>query len=182
MRKAMQNAMIFVLSIAMIFGLFSCSCRLEESYKEFNIKGLTNNVDDNYFTSDDFSFARIENVVITLEVKAINHEEYIIYTAAYSKTGNEIVRIENVSIKEKDTVLVYKEVGNIIEFVQQDSNSLYMGYVNAGTFTEEDVTVEHGKKYDIIVEAAVCDNGLNVSKTLTYEVEIIQYMSWVWPT
>ena len=93
MKKELRNVMIIMLSIGMILGL--CSCRMKESYKEFNIKNITGSVNDNYFTSEDFSFARIQNVVIIPEVKAINHEEYIIYISAYSKSGKEIVQIKN---------------------------------------------------------------------------------------
>ena len=85
MKKELRSVMIIMLSIGMILGL--CSCRMKESYKEFNIKNITSSVNDNYFTSDDFSFARIQNVVIVPKIKAINHEEYIIYISAYSKSG-----------------------------------------------------------------------------------------------
>ena len=95
MKKALRSVMIIMLSIGMLLGL--CSCRMKESYKEFNIKNITGSVNDNYFTSDDFSFARIQNVVIVPEVKAINHEEYIIYISAYSKSGKETVQIQSCS-------------------------------------------------------------------------------------
>lgn len=171
--------MIIMLSIGMIFGL--CSCRIKESYKEFNIKNITGSVNDNYFSSEDFSFARIQNVVIIPEVKAINHEEYIIYISAYSKSGQEIVQIKNVIFKEKETVLLNNEQRNNIEF-EQNANSIYEGCTDGGTFTEETLKVADGKKYHIIIEVDVFDNGLNVSKNLTFEVDIKGYKSFVWPT
>lgn len=161
MKKELRSVMIIMLSIGMILGL--CSCRMKESYKEFNIKNITGSVNDNYFTSEDFSFARIQNVVIIPEVKAINHEEYIIYISAYSKSGKEIVQIKNVVFKEKETVLLNNELGNKIEF-EQNSNSIYEGWIDGGTFTEETLKVADGKKYYIIIEVDVFDNGLNISK------------------
>lgn len=179
MKKELRSVMIIMLSIGMILGL--CSCRMKESYKEFNIKNITGSVNDNYFTSEDFSFARIQNVVIIPEVKAINHEEYIIYISAYSKSGKEIVQIKNVVFKEKETVLLNNELGNKIEF-EQNSNSIYEGWIDGGTFTEETLKVADGKKYYIIIEVDVFDNGLNISKNLTFETDIKGYKSLVWPT
>lgn len=179
MKKELRSVMIIMLSIGMILGL--CSCRMKESYKEFNIKNITGSVNDNYFTSEDFSFARIQNVVIIPEVKAINHEEYIIYISAYSKSGKEIVQIKNVIFKEKETVLLNNELGNKIEF-EQNANSIYEGWIDGGTFTEETLKVEDGKKYYIIIEVDVFDNGLNISKNLTFEMDIKGYKSFLWPT
>lgn len=179
MKKELRSVMIIMLSIGMILGL--CSCRMKESYKEFNIKNITGSVNDNYFTSEDFSFTRIQNVVIIPEVKAINHEEYIIYISAYSKSGKEIVQIKNVIFKEKESVLLNNELGNKIEF-KQNANSIYEGWIDGGTFTEETLKVADGKKYDIIIEVDVFDNGLNISKNLTFEMDIKGYKSFVWPT
>ena len=179
MKKALRSVMIIMLSIGMILGL--CSCRMKESYKEFNIKNITGSVNDDYFTSDDFSFARIQNVVIVPEVKAINHEEYIIYISAYSKSGKETVLIKNVIFKEKEIVLLNNELGNMIVF-EQNANSIYDGWIDGGTFTEETLKVANGKKYDIIIEVEVFDNGLNISKNLTFEMDIKGYKSFVWPT
>ena len=179
MKKELRSVMIIMLSIGMILGL--CSCRMKESYKEFNIKNITGSVNDNYFTSDDFSFARIQNVVIIPEVKAINHEEYIIYISAYKKSGKEIVQIKNVVFKEKETVLLNNELGNKIEF-EQNSNSIYEGWIDGGTFTEETLKVADGKEYYIIIEVDVFDNGLNISTNLTFETDIKGYKSFVWPT
>ena len=72
MNRYFRFVTIVMLSIGMILGL--CSCRMEESYKEFNIKNITGSVNENYFTSEDFSFARIQDVVIITEVNAINQE------------------------------------------------------------------------------------------------------------
>lgn len=179
MKKELRSVMIIMLSIGMILGL--CSCRMKESYKEYNIKNITGSVNDNYFTSEDFSFARIQNVVIIPEVKTINHEEYIIYISAYSKSGKETVQIKNVIFKERESVLLNYELGNKIVF-EQNANSIYEGWIDGGTFTEETLKVADGKKYDIIIEVDVFDNGLNISKNLTFEMDIKGYKSFVWPT
>ena len=179
MKKGIRSVMIIMLSIGMILGL--CSCRTEESYKEFNIKNITGSVNDNYFTSEEFSFARIQDVVIIPEIKTINHGEYIIYISAYSKNGKESVQIKNVIFKEEETVLLNNELGNKIEF-EQNTNSIYEGWINGGTFTEESLNVADGKKYDIIIEVDVFDNDLNISNNLTFEMEIKGYKSFVWRT
>ena len=164
----------------MIFCLCSC-CHMEESYKEFNIKNVTDNVNEKYFTSEEFSFTRIQNVVIIPKVRAINHGEYIIYICAYSKTGKEIVQIKNVFLKEKETILWNNVLGCTIGF-EKNTGSLYEGCVNGGTFTEESVKIANGKKYDIIIEVDVLNNDLNISKKLTFVMDVKGYKSFVCPT
>lgn len=171
--------MIVMLSIGMILCLNSCS--MKESYKEFNIKNITANINDTYFTSEEYSFARIKDVVIIPEIKAINHKEYVIYITAYSKSGKETVKIKNVIFKEKDTVLLNNELGEIIKF-EQNTNSLYEGWIKGVIFTEESLKVEDGKNYDIIIETDVSYNGVNTSKNLIFEMGIKGYKSFVWPT
>ena len=138
-------------------------------------------MNENYFTSEEFSFTRIQNVVIIPEIKAINHGEYVIYISAYSKTGKETVRIKNVIFKEKETILLHNELGSTIDF-GENTNSLYEGWVNGGGFTEESVKIVDGKTYDIIIEVDVLDSGLNISKNLTFVIDIKGYKSFVWPT
>ena len=95
MQKELKTVLMIMLSISMILGI--CSCRIEESYKEFDITGINYNVNDDYFTSEEYSFARIQNVVIIPEIKAINHGEYVIYISAYSKNGKEIGNREKIT-------------------------------------------------------------------------------------
>ena len=83
--------------------------------------------------------------------------------------------------KEKETILLHNELGSTIDF-EENTNSLYEGWVNGGTFTEESVKVADGKKYDIIIEVDVLDNSLNISKKLTFAMDIKGYKSFVWPT
>lgn len=179
MKKELMSLIGVILFIVMILGL--CSCHMEESYKKFVFKNITGSVNENYFKSDEFSFTRIQNVVIIPEVKAINHEEYVIYISAYSKDGKETVQIKKVIFKEKDSIILNNELGCTIDF-EKNTNSLYEGFVNGGIFTEESVEVADGKKYDIIIEVDVLENGLNISKSLTFEMEIKGYKSFVWST
>ncbi|MBR2914308.1 MAG: hypothetical protein IKC06_00670 [Clostridia bacterium] len=179
MKKELRKVMIVMLFIGIILGL--CSCHMQESYKEFNFKNITGNVNENHFTSEEFSFARIQNVVIIPEVKAINHGEYVIYISAYSKSGKEAVEIKNVIFKEKETILLNNDFRNKIEF-EQNTNSLYEGWINGGIFTEESLEVANGKKYDVIIEVDIFDNGLILTKNLTFEMEIKGYKSFVWST
>ena len=188
MIKILNKVMIIALFVSLLLNLSSCfseSCIIafipQESYKEFRVKNITYEVSDDYFTSEEMSFARINNVVIIPEVKAITHEEYIIYVLAYSKSGNEIVQIRNVVFKEKEVVLFKNEVDEELEFEQFDK-SIYKAWINGGIFTEESVIVASGKKYDLIIEVDVFDDGSNFSKDIIFEIDIIGYKSVVWPT
>lgn len=73
------------------------------------------------------------------------------------------------------------ELGNKIEF-EQNADSIYEGWMNGGSFTEESLKVADGKKYDIIIEVDVLDNGLNISEYLAFEMDIKGYKSFVLPT
>ena len=89
--------------------------------------------------------------------------------------------IKKVIFKEKDSIILNNELGRTIDF-EENTNSLYEGFVNGGIFNEESVEVADGKKYDIIIEVDVLENGLNISKSLTFEMEIKGYKSFVWST
>ena len=87
----------------MLLGL--SSCRLEDSYKEFFVKGISDN-NKEYFTSEEFDFARLEDVIIIPTIKEINHGKYRIFVSAYSEKGEGTVNIEKVTIKESNTDLI----------------------------------------------------------------------------
>ena len=179
MKIALRSTIIIILSISMFLGL--CSCRMKESYKEFNIKNITGNMDEDYFTSENFAFARLQDVVIIPEIKAINHSEYIIYLSVYSKTGEEDVQINSVLFREKETVLLDRALNKIIEF-EENSESIYEGWIDGGTFTGETLSVADGKEYILVIEAEVTKNDVHVSKDVTYEIVVKGYKSFVLPT
>lgn len=109
----MNRIVVIMLVIAMILGL--SSCRLEDSYKEFFIKGISDNKNKEYFTSEEFDFARLEDVVIVPTIKEINHGKYQVFVSAYSEKGDEIVKINKVTIKSSDSDSVnYDLDGGII--------------------------------------------------------------------
>lgn len=170
---------MIMLSISMLLGL--CSCRMSESYKEFNINNITDNLNEDFFTSEKFAFARFQNVVIIPEIKAINHGEYVIYLSIYSKNGNERVQIKNVIFKEKESVLLNRELGEKIEF-EKNADSIYEGWIDGGTFTEDNSKVVDGKKYDLVIGVEVINNGVHASENITFEIVVKGYKSFVWPT
>lgn len=179
MIKTLRSVMIIMLSMGVLLGL--CSCRMKESYKEFKINNITDNLHNDYFTTEEFSFARIQDVVIIPEVKAINHGEYVIYISVYSKNGKESVQIKNVVFKEKETILFNNELDKKIEF-KENAESIYEGWTDGGTFTEESLKVADGKKYDLVIEVEVIKNGAHISENITFEIVVKGYKSFVWPT
>ena len=179
MKKTLKNVVITALSVCMLLGL--CSCRLEESYKEFFIKNITDNLNDDYFTSENFSFARLQDVAIIPQVKEINHGVYILYISVYSESGNETVRINKAVFKEKESVLFTNEIDKVIEF-KENEKTIYEGLIDGGTFTADSLEVADGKEYDLVIEAEVEKNGVIISESITYEIIIKGYKSFVWPT
>ena len=161
----------------MLFGL--CSCRLEESYKEFIIKDITDYKDEDYFSSDRFDFARIDDVVI---IPSINPgaSEYILWISAHSENASETVIIKKMLIKEKEIVLLNYDLNQEVEF-KENGESAYKGTIRAG-FTDEEVEIKSGKKFELVIEAEVIKNGTSISKSITYEITVKGYRSFVLPT
>lgn len=171
--------MIVMLFISTLFGL--CSCRMEESYKEFTIKNITDNLNQNYFASDKFDFAKVENVVIIPEIKEVNHGKYIIYISAYSETGRESIVVKNVILKEDKDDLLNHELNKEIQF-EKNSNAIYEGWTDGGTFTEEEIEMADGKEYDFIVQTEIIKNDATVSENIAFEIVVKGYKSFVTPT
>ena len=168
-----------MLSISTLLNL--CSCRMEESYKEFNIKNITDNLSENYFTSDKFDFARLENVVFIPEIKEVNHGEYIIYISAYSETGTEQIKIKNVILKENEVVLLDHKLNKEI-LLEENSESIFEGWIDGGTFTEEEIDIIDGKEFDFIIQAEIIKEDKSVSENITFEILVKGYKSFVTPT
>lgn len=173
-----NRIVVIMLVIAMILGL--SSCRLEDSYKEFFIKGISDNKNKEYFTSEEFDFARLEDVVIIPTIKEINHGKYQVFVSAYSEKGNEIVKINKVTIKSSDSDSVNYDLDGGIIFEKKDTK--YEGTLEVGTFTEENIEMFDGKEFTIIVNAGLLMDDVYFSKDITYEIKVIIYRSFICPT
>lgn len=181
MKRIFRSGIIILLLTGMLFSLYSCHLfRLEDSYSEFYIENITDNSDD-YFTSEEFDFARFQNVVFIPEIKAVNHEDYIIYICAYSKCEVERIKIKNVVLKEENIVLLNRELDKEIE-LKENAEFVYEGYIDGGTFTEKTLEVIDGKRFDLIIEVEIISDGECFSKNITFDILIKIYRSFVWPT
>lgn len=179
MENLIRRVMIVMLSISALLVL--CSCRMEESYKEFIIKSITDNPDKNYFTSDKFDFAKIGNVVIIPEIKEVNHGEYIIYISAYSETGTENITVKKIILKKDRDELLNHELNKKIKF-NEDPNAIYEGWIDGCTFTSEEIEIADGKEYVLIVSVESTKNDVAFLKDVTFEIAIKGYKSFVSPT
>lgn len=179
MKKIFRSVVIIMLSLSTLLSL--CSCHMEESYKEFYIKKITDNVNENYFESDKFDFAKIESVVLIPEIKAINHGEYIIYISAYSETGTENIVVKNVILKENKDDLLNYELNKEIQF-DKTSEVIYEGWIDGGTFTEDAIEISDGKEFDLIVQVENMKNDTTISENITFEIVVKGYKSFVTPT
>ena len=177
MKKALKYVIIFLFTIGMLFSL--CSCRLEESYKEFIIKDITDYKDEDYFSSDRFDFARVDDVVI---IPTINPgaSKYTLWISAHSENASETVIIKKMLLKEKEIVLLNYDLNQEVEF-KENGESAYEGTIRA-RFTDEEVEIKSGKKFELVIEAEVIKNGTSISKSITYEIEVRGYRSFVLPT
>ena len=183
MKQSFKKAMIIVV-IMSIIGCSGCLTNpfvLQDSYKEFNIKNITDNRDEDYFTSENFSFTKIDNVVVVPKVRASNHGEYSIYVNVYSKNGTEAVRIKNVILKDNEGFSFANELNENVVF-EENTESTYKGTVIGGRIEEETMNIVDGKEYELIIEAEIDNNGNITSKTIVYEIVVIGHRSLVWPT
>ena len=148
-----------------------------KSYTKFYIKNITENLDD-CFTSESFDFARIGDIVIIPEIKAINHEEYVIWIVARSQNANEEVYIKSIILKGNDDIIWSNQIDEKIVF-ERESDALYKGTIST-TFAQDTVVNENGYKLVVTVEAIV--NGSSVENTIVYDVFVKTYQSFVFPT
>lgn len=175
MKKAITKMTVFILLLCVITGLFSCT--MTKSYTKFYINNITDNFED-YFTSESFDFARIGNIVIIPEIKAINHEDYIIWIGAHSQKANEEVCIKSIILKENDEILLSNQADEKIIF-ECDGDTLYKGAIST-TFAQDTVVNENGYELVVTVEAII--NGSSVEKTIVYDIFVKTYQSLVFPT
>ena len=154
---------------------------MEESYKEFYIKTITDNINENYFESDEFGFEKIEGVVLIPEVKEINHGEYIIYISAYSETGTENILVKNIMLKDNKGDLLNYELNKDIKF-DKTSEAMYEGWIDGGTFTEDEIEISDGKEFNLIVQVENKNYDETTSKKIVFEIVVKGYKSFVTPT
>lgn len=175
MKKVITKITVFALLLCIILGLSSCT--MIKSYTKFYIKNITENLDD-CFTSESFDFARIGDIVIIPEIKAINHEEYVIWIAARSQNANEELYIKSIILKENDIILLSDQVDEKIIF-ECDGDALYKGSIST-TFAQDTVVNENG--YELVVTVETIINGSPVEKTIVYDIFVKSYQSFVFPT
>lgn len=175
-----KNIILIVILIICIFLSFS-SCRIEDSYKEFFVKGFDAEIDDKCFTSEKYDFARIEDVIIEPSIKEINHGEYRIFVSAYSQTGEETVKIKKITVKESDVEVYSSDLLEIVNF-DKKFNEVYEGTFVAGLFTDDMIEIYHNKEFSLIVEAELFVGDDYYSKQKTFEVSVVVHKSPVFPT
>lgn len=170
------------MSVLLITVLLSImGCEMVESYKEFNIKNITDYLEEDYFNSDNFGFAKVENVVFIPEIKEIHHGEYIIYISAYSETGEEKIKIKNIIMSDSESVLLNHELNKNIVF-KENANAVFEGWVDGGTFTEDDIEIKDGKEFDCIVQVEVLKDDTTVRDNISFEIYVKGYKSFRTPT
>ena len=172
-----------ILIINLIICILMCfsSCRLEDSYKEFFVKGFDDEIDEKCFTSEKYDFAKIEDVIIEPSIKEINHGEYRIFISAYSQTGEETVKINKIIVKESDVEVYSSDLHEIVNF-DEKLNEVYEGTLIAGLFTDEMIEIYHNKEFSLAVEAELFVGDDYYSKQTTFEISVVVNKSPVLPT
>lgn len=176
MKKIVRMAAVILLSISMIFSLFSCLL-IQENYKWFEFKDIVSSEDNNYMLPEN-SFTTVEDVVIIPYIKAITDDGYSIYVYFWSKTGKESVQINNILIKDNETVLldydgINKDFDKENPFYQDEefeeiSPGIFEGAIFVGLITEESFEMSYGKDYTFVLEVEVTKNDTPILKTINY--------------
>lgn len=157
------------------------ACRMEESYKKFVIKNVSDRKNEDYYNSEKSDFARIKGVLIIPEIKEIKHGEYCIYISAYSEVKNEKITIKKISIKEdEELLLTYNLNENIL--IEEENQGIFEGWIEGGIFSDDTIKVVDGKTYILIVQVEVVTEKEGVTKDIEYEMNIKGYRSLVTPT
>lgn len=168
MKRLIKRMLNLALVACILVSLTACS-NLLVTYKYFYFENITSNLDEDYFTSDNFDFATVDSIVIIPNVKETDWGVYSLSIRAYSKTGEEKVVIKNATIKE-DKLLLNYDLNKQLEF-EKKSDELFEGkvdgYFDNVTFTEEQVEPAKGKRYEVIVGVEVVKDN----KTTTKDIE-----------
>ncbi|MGN0517630.1 MAG: hypothetical protein ACI4II_02770 [Acutalibacteraceae bacterium] len=173
--KKFIRAITTILLIVILLGM--TACHTKQSLKEFNIKNISGFENEDYFTSSQFDFARVEDVVIIPEIKEINYDEYIIYVTSYSKTEKEVT-VKNVCIKENEKTLLEHQLNKKVSF-NKNAQNIFTGVVDGETFNKDDIAITDGKSFNLIVQVEVQKDDISVVTDITYEVNVKTYKSFV---
>ncbi len=189
-RKIYKGIGIFMLAVGLHLVFFAilfyvlCFWGLEESYKDFHVEKMDDcTVEEylDYFTSNEFEFARINGVVIKPQIWETAGGEYGVYIHIYSRTGREQVVVKNVSLREDRNIFLNlkDEQKNIFEDSLESiyPAEIYHGNIDCGVFTETDVDLSSQKKLYMTVEVQVENETKTVTKEIPYEITVIQYMT-----
>ena len=170
MKQTLKKLTLIALSLFMIPSLFSCRCII--CPPTFEIGGIDNNPDKDYFNSESYDFTRVETVVLIPYLQIYDNYDYRISIIVYSETGSEQVIIKKLILKEGDECILIRNLNQEVAF-EEAGDSIYKGYVRQN-FVEV-LEVESGKKFTIIVEAEVLKDGKSVSRTITYDANMLLY-------
>lgn len=181
MRKKYVCLMIFLFIILTGFFLVLCSCFMKESYKDFYVSKIDDFTMEEYFTSNELSFARMDDVVIAPYIHATNHDEYTVDIILYSKLEQKQVTVKSVSIKEDEHIFFSQEIKQS-DTLKRNENGIFQEWIRSGTFTGEEVNLSDGKKLYLTVQIQVEKGTQKTIEEICYEIVIIQYMSFLTPT
>ena len=185
MKKILRTVAVILLSISVIFSLFSCG-EPELYLRWFVFKNISYSEDYDVFTPEN-SFTTVEDVVIIPNIQVIFDDGYTIHFQLWSKTGKESVQINNVLIKDDETVLVdYDEIDKEVhreeyskgfndkEFKEKVPGK-FRRFLHVGLIAEDSFEMLYGKEYTFVIEVEVTKNDTPVLKTINYTFVIERY-------
>lgn len=173
--------MVALITILMVFLLGLSSCFMKESYKDFHVSKIDDFSVDEYFTSNELSFARTNGVVIAPYIHATNHHEYTVDIILFSKREQKSIKVKSVTIKEEEKNFFSQEV-NQNKSLKKTENGILEEWVTCGIFTDEKINLSDGKKLYLTVEIQIENESQITVEEINYEVTVIQYKSYLTPT
>ena len=66
--------------------------------------------------------------------------------------------------------------------LEENTDSIFEGWIDGGRFTESTVEIEDDKAYELIVQAEIANNTAIMSGSIVYEVVVKGYKSFLAPT
>lgn len=175
MNRFGRGITIVMIAISALLGL--CSCRLEESYKEFIITNITDCDVNDYISSANLEFARIGDITIIPEIKEVKHGEYLIYLSAYSGIETNCIIVKNLTMAVRDKVFLEHELNQKI-VLEQSENNIYEGWIGGGSFTENEVDISNGQELRLTLQLQIEKGSERVSKNIDYEIKVKIYKTW----
>lgn len=169
---------ILAFMIALLGVLSISGCNRSLSYGIFQFDDIDSHGITDYLESADFEYLRIDGIAIIPDIKAISHGVFGLGFMAYSLTDGASYSIHEVELVRDDNVTIYASNDCTWNYsCDEESDGVYKKGEWLTTLSEEELNAVSGQKYRLVITVSAGDSSS--VKEITYNANVIQYVTWV---